>query len=129
VHRALSSALLLGILKEPVKNQHVRTLLDKLVAVMSELSLTLGPFEVSAPIARSLSALRRLNSQAVRGVRSGGSVDGNVQVLWREGECEGSAMSNESPLSVSPAPDKSNDGSPYALMDKILWGTHRISSV
>jgi hypothetical protein len=129
VHRALSSALLLGILKEPVKNQHVRTLLDKLVAVMSDLNLTLGPSEVSAPITRSLSALRRLNSQAVGSVCPGGSVDGNLQVLWREGESEASSMSNEPPFSVSPTPDKSNGGSPYALMDKILWGTHRISSV
>jgi hypothetical protein len=116
LHRALSSALLLGILKDPVKNQHIRTLLDKLILVMSDLSSTLDPFEVSGPIIRSLEALRRLNSQGVGSMLSGGNTSGNSLVF------EASSMSNESvPLSR----DKSSDGSPYALMDKILWGTHR----
>jgi hypothetical protein len=126
MHRALSSALLLGILEDPVKNQHVRTLLDKLILVMSDLSSTLDPSEVSGPIIRSLEALGRLNSQGVGSMLSGGNTSGNSPVLWREGEFEASSMSNES---VSLSRDKSNDGSPYALMDKILWGTHRTPSI
>jgi hypothetical protein len=127
IHRALSSALLLGILKEPAKNQHVRTLLDKLVMVMSDLSLTLDPSEISAPITRSISALRRLNSQAVGNVRSGGNAGGDLPVFWKESEFEASSMSNESLMSVSLSSDNSNDGSPYALMDKIIWGAQRIT--
>ena len=96
VHRALSSALLLGILNEPVKSQRVRTLLDRLIAVMSDLSLTLDPSEVSAPIIRSISALRHLNSQEVGKGALGHNLD---------------------------------ESSPYALMDKILWGTQRMSPI
>lgn len=127
IHRALSSALLLGILREPVKNQRVRTLLDKLVMVMSDLSLTLDPSEISAPITRSISALRHLNSQAAGNARSGGNAGGDFPVFWKEGEFEASSMSNESLMSVSLSSDNSNDGSPYALMDKIIWGAQRIT--
>jgi len=129
LHRALSSALLLGILKDPVKNPHVRTLLDKLILVLSDLNSTLDPSEVSGPILRSLSALRRLNSQSVGSMHSGGNTSGKSPVSWGEGEFEASSMSNESSISVPLTRDKSNEGSPYALMDKILWGTHRMSSI
>jgi hypothetical protein len=129
MHRALSSALLLGILKGPVQNQRVRTLLDKFILVMSDLSSTLDPSEVSGPITRSLAALRHLNSQGVGSMRSGGNIIGNSPVLWREGEFEVFSVSNELSTLVSLSGDKSNDGSPYALMDKILWGEHRTPSI
>jgi hypothetical protein len=65
------------------------------------MSLTLDPSEISAPIMRSISALRRLDSQAVGNVRSGGNAGGDLPVFWRESKFEASSMSNESLLSVS----------------------------
>jgi hypothetical protein len=129
VHRALSSALLLGILKEPIKNQHVRTLLERLITVMLDLSLTLDPSEVSAPITRSISALQRLNSQNVMKVAPGRNAGRNSPVFSKECDSEGSSMFNESSLIIPSFSDRSNEGSPYALMDKILWGTQRMSSM
>jgi hypothetical protein len=129
VHRALSSALLLGILKEPAKNQRVRTLLERLITVMSDLSLTLDPSEVSAPIIRSISALRRLNSQEVGGVAAERNAGRNSSVCWKEGGSEAPSTFDEPLLITSSISDKSNEGSPYALMDKILWGTQCMSSM
>jgi len=126
VHRALSSALLLAILKVPIQNQHVRTLLDRLITSMSDLSSTLDPSEVSAPVARSILALRRLTLQELGKALPKRNIGDNAQVFWKEGESDASPMSNWSPLSTSLAPDNSNEGSPYALMDKILWGTQNI---
>jgi hypothetical protein len=129
VHRALSSALLLGILKEPVKNRHVRTLLDRLITVMSDLSLALDPSEVSAPITRSISALRRLNPQEVGGVTSGHNLDESSPTSWKLRNFKLSPVASESSASTSSAPDRSIEASPYALVDKILWGTQHMSSI
>lgn len=129
VHRALSSALLLGILREPVKNQRVRMLIDKLVVIMSELSLTVDPSEASAPIARAMSALSRLNYQEVGKARAGRNEDQISAILWTGGDSEASSTSNGQSFAGSPTTDNSTDGSPYALMDKILWGSQRTTSL
>jgi len=93
VHRSLGSALLLGILKEPTRNERVRIMLDKLIAAM----LTMEYFDVSdvpAPIRRAVDALTRLN-------RAGESARGEA------------ASSTES---------VSDEASPHAQMNHILWG-------
>ena len=123
VHRALSSALLLGILRQPARNQRVRMLLDRLITVMSDLSMSLDPSEVSAPITRSVSALRHLNSQEVEIVHSGLPAGGISPVCWKESDSEASSMLMAPSRSITSTPDKANEVSPYALMDKILWGT------
>ena len=125
VHRSLSSALLLGILKEPNRNQRVRILLEKLITVMSEVTSTLDPSEISAPIARSVWALRLLNSQDIKRERKQ-----TVPSIpnWNEMSPNMLSMFNEPWYSNASASDTSNEGSPYMLMDNILWGTQRMSS-
>jgi hypothetical protein len=128
VHRSLSSALLLGILKEPTRNQRVRTLLEKLIAVMSDVISTLDPSEISAPITRSVWALRLLNSQDIKRTPIERSQTGYSTVNWNEINPKVLSMFNESSHSSASTSDTSTEGSPYMLMDNILWGTQRVSS-
>jgi len=123
VHRSLSSALLLGILKEPSKNERVRLLLDRLIMVILDLNSSLDPAEVSAPIMRSVVALRRLNSRNAEELRLRCSADGISPTSWNDGHSKASLMFNEYSNPASLATDSSNEGSPYVMMDKILWGT------
>lgn len=125
VHRSLSSALLLGILKEPIRNQRVRTLLEKLIAVMSDVTSTLDPSEISAPITRSISALRLLSSQDIKRAPIERKQTAYSTINWNEVNLNVLSVFNESPHSTS---DTSNEGSPYMLMDNILWGTQHVSS-
>jgi hypothetical protein len=127
VHRSLSSALLLGILKEPIKAQHVRILLDKLIAVMSDVSSTLDPSELSAPITRSVSALRLLNSQDVESAHIGRNLSASLTTMWNEGNPKVSSVVNDSSQSTPSVCDNSSQGSPYAVMENILWGRQRVS--
>jgi len=122
VHRALSSALLLGILKEPGKNVRVRTLLDTLIAVILDLNSSLDPSELPAPLVRSVVALRRFNSQNAEQLRLQQSTGGTLPTSWNDGDAKAPWMFGESSHPVS-ACDGSSEGSPYVLMDKILWGT------
>ena len=125
VHRSLSSALLLGILKEPTRNQRVRILLEKLIAVMSDVTSTLDPSEVSAPIARSVEALRLLNS---RDIKREHKPTGYSAANWNDVNPNLLSIFNEPSHSNASASDTSNEGSPYMLMDNILWGTQHVSS-
>jgi hypothetical protein len=125
VHRSLSSALLLGILKEPIRNQRVRTLLEKLIAVVSDVTSTLDPSEISAPIARSVEALRLLNSQDIKRERR---QTGYSTTNWNDVNPNLLSIFNEPSHSNASASDTSNEGSPYVLMDNILWGTQHMSS-
>lgn len=63
VHRALSAALLLGILGEPLRSQRTYELLRRLMVIMHDGA---GPGqqveELSAPVARSISALNKLTA-------------------------------------------------------------------
>lgn len=121
VHRALSSALLLGILEEPPGNQQVRTLLDRLIGVISELSTTLEPSEVSAPIARSIAALRLLNSRESGTVRSGQLTGLDLPIYWHSNDSGMSSTQYESGYSAD-SNIGSEEGSPHTLIDKIMWG-------
>jgi len=60
VHRSLSSALLLGIMKASARDNRIRSLLERLVAVMSSLEY-MDASEVPGPVARAVSALVQLN--------------------------------------------------------------------
>lgn len=128
VHRSLSSALLLGILKEPVRNQRVRTLLEKLIAVMSDVTSALDASEISAPITRSVWALRLLNSQDIKRAPIERRQTGYSTINWNEVNPNVLSMFNEPSHSNASTSDTSNGGSPYMLVDNILWGTQRVSS-
>lgn len=117
IHRGLSSALLLGILKQPRQNQRVHLLLDKLVAVMTSINSSEDPTEVSAPISRAIAALSRLNSDAKADRHGSKSVS---TATWEPGLTAEAIMHPEKQaedLERKP----SSEGSPYEVMEKILW--------
>jgi hypothetical protein len=60
IHRALSSALLLGILGEPVKSQRMCMLLERFLTVTSAIDSDLGSSELPGPVSRSISAISRM---------------------------------------------------------------------
>lgn len=74
LHRALSSALMLGILGEHARSERARKLLSRFINVMADITNNLDPQEISTPIQRGLAALSKLNiqdpreSQAVNGI-------------------------------------------------------------
>jgi len=123
IHRALSSALLLAIMKEPIKNRRVHTLLEKFMTVMSDVNSDLGPSELPAPVSRSLSALRSL---VALHTPSQSQIPGEPSILSTKGpeDLAGPSWSvEESPVATSSVSGSSGDNSPYAVRDRILWGS------
>lgn len=92
VYRSLSSALLLGILKNLPHGDEVQLMLDNLVSVMSTFASE-DSSEVPAPITRGVAALARLK------------VDVSVEVFVND-----------------PGSTDSSETSPHAQMHNILWG-------
>jgi hypothetical protein len=122
VHRALSSALLLAILREPVKNQRVWTLLERFLTVMSALDSDLGTSELPAPVSRSISALRRLIGLHDGTQSTPQSQSGAEHVKGREDEGETLWAIERSSLTVSSSSESTGESSPYTVRDRILWG-------
>ncbi|GAM86568.1 hypothetical protein ANO11243_045820 [Dothideomycetidae sp. 11243] len=60
LHRALSSALLLGILAEHQHNDRCRRLLSRFIGLMGDMTSGVEPAELAAPMTRAISALRKL---------------------------------------------------------------------
>lgn len=60
LHRALSSALLLGILGEHKSNDRCRRLLSRFIGLMGDMTSGVDPAELAAPMTRAISALRKL---------------------------------------------------------------------
>ncbi|KAK5114500.1 hypothetical protein LTR62_002435 [Meristemomyces frigidus] len=127
VHRALSSALLLGILGEHLRNERARRLISRFMVVMSDLTDAMDPQEISAPVQRGLAALGKLrihdrsdnytgNSAALTGVGDAASVTS-----------EGSNRIDHAADLVTPSMDGQSvlgeDHSPYAVLNSILWGS------
>jgi hypothetical protein len=82
---------------------------------MSSFTSTVDPSEMSAPITRAISAITKLNSIGTARRRSG-SLASELSFS------EGLQLSNISSPLVDSA-DRSDNGSPHALMSKILWGS------
>ena len=61
VHRALSCALLLGIMGEHARNERCRRLLGRFVALIGDITGSVDPQEIAAPMGRAIAALRRLD--------------------------------------------------------------------
>ena len=120
--RALSSALLLGIIKEHAKNQRVHTLLNDLLTVMTNLNSDTVPSEVPAPIARATAALGKFlhSSDAMEVDNPQWSGHASMQ-----GDRDGSRSYDTSAFnSPTMTPGKSPHGtSPFSLLGDILWGT------
>jgi hypothetical protein len=125
VHRSLSSALLLGILGEPVKNERARTLLTKLITVISEAFSGVDPSEMSAPLSRSIAALQKMEvhetpvqSTTISPILQsfvGGFEDLSNPV---------SVFISGSTASLSPQLlySSGDEPSPYSLLNTIIWG-------
>lgn len=60
VHRALSSALLLGIMREHAHNDRCRKLLGRFIGLMGDMTSGVNPAELAAPMTRAIEALRKL---------------------------------------------------------------------
>lgn len=116
VHRSLSSALLLGILREPGRNERVHGLLTKLVSVLSNINAGTEPLESSGPITRSIEALKRFLPVQVGmpGFSSVGTAGSSVM--------EEFSTPSTFAASGSPYVSNSDEHSPYSIMDSILWG-------
>jgi len=128
-HRGLSSALLLGILGEPVRNARAQALLNEFIKVMTTASSSgASANELSAPIQRSVSALRKLSTTESRTPKIMEDVSGTVPMPAVEPTdmfAASNALMNydESQFFIpSPLSGFEDESSPYALMDSIIWG-------
>ncbi|KIW19497.1 hypothetical protein PV08_00069 [Exophiala spinifera] len=118
MQRALSSALLLGIIREHTKSSHVHALLQDLLTVMTNLNADTDPTEVPAPMARGIMALR-IFLQGPDAMESDNST-------WSFlGHDRGQKSQSETTSMASPTlSEKSPYGhSPFSLLGDILWGT------
>ena len=117
LQKALSSALMLSILQEPLRDSRVKSLLDRFMAVMMDLNSDLGPSELPAPLSRSISALSRLLALPAN---SNVSVCRALNQTFEPGqEPDEVAKNMKSPHSLS---SSASGGSLYTLRDSILWG-------
>ncbi|KAF2083786.1 hypothetical protein K490DRAFT_50828 [Saccharata proteae CBS 121410] len=130
VHRALSCALLLGILKEPERNERARMLLEKLISVLTEITAKVDPTELSAPINRGMLALRKLlnlHDPARTNSLMPTATSTPTMMGYSLEDINGAMLGgDETYLNHSPlVADLDSEASPYALMDSIIWGAKR----
>ena len=92
--RALSSALVLGVVGEAEVDEKVRSLLSQLLVCLQEImARNVDGTEISAPIKRWVATLSKLTSNR-----------------------------QSSSAGTSPLMELGSDDSPYARVDEILWG-------
>lgn len=127
VHRGLSCALLLGILGVHRHNERARKLIGRFVTLMSQITSTVDPTEVSGPVQRGIEALRKLKigddqtgtsfpeSMATPNDTSGTSVDANGDLKLDHSQIF--TPSNNSETSRE-------EFSPYSVLNTILWGNN-----
>ncbi|KAB8346018.1 hypothetical protein FH972_023070 [Carpinus fangiana] len=133
-HRALSSALLLGILGEPLRNPRAQQLLPDLINVLRNMA-TLTNSELSPPIARSISALSKLSASESRTPKTVDDWQQGNQVSQADENKMSQQQIDEAALSMgfdeagfflpNPLSGFEDESSPYALMDSIIWGGGR----
>lgn len=127
MHRALSSALLLGILGEHVRNERARRIIGRFIAVLGDITSSIDPQEISAPVQRGISALRKLRIQEPRPPHFGD--DTNIFASPNDGTStdeDGSLRLDHSAI-ITPANTESvgpegDEHSPYSVLNSILWG-------
>lgn len=141
VHRSVSCALLLGILKEPERNERTRMLLEKLISVLTDITSKVDPTELSTPVTRSMIALRKLlnmqdatkRQQTVMTPQPGmmQSATASSTPNWTGysiDDINGALVGDEAAFGLTQSPlmtDLDSEASPYALMDSIIWGVKR----
>lgn len=140
VHRALSSALLLGILGEPLRNSRAQELLTDLTSVLRTMA-SMTNSELSAPVARSVSALHKLSATESRTPKLPEDWQGQTQPTQTVHTSRGEDSKvtqpqlDEAALAMgfdesgfflpNPLSGFEDESSPYALMDSIIWGGNR----
>lgn len=110
LQRALSSALLLGIIGEHTRNERARRLVDRFASIMTGILNNIDPQEISAPIQRGVAALYELSSKDPRG---------------KESVVDGVAADPHASSIITPANSDGTleENSPYSVLNNILWGT------
>lgn len=118
---------MLGIIGEHSHNERARSHVSRFINIMTDMTNNLDPQEISAPIQRSLSALRKLNAFISRG---SGSV--NVDGFSFGGAQDGTAIDENGSLKLDQSamitPSNSDSAgleeerSPYSVLNTILWG-------
>lgn len=141
-HRALSSALLLGILGEPLRTTRAQTLLSDFIEAMTATTPGADGVELTAPIQRSLSALRKLSALESRTPKQLDLMDAQTNTTATTGGVSAVNPSPANPFDYSasstnlsslnfdessfwvpsPLSGFEDESSPYALMDSIIWG-------
>jgi hypothetical protein len=120
-HRALSSALLLGILREPKRNEKARMFLDKFVKCLYEVTSDIDPTEIAPPMKRSLEALTKLNNampvtpKPINTTAIAASTEPINFGDWN-------LLDSPSWMNTSPLLTVGSGDSPYTLIDQIIWG-------
>ncbi|KAK0268852.1 hypothetical protein LTR35_015274 [Friedmanniomyces endolithicus] len=139
MHRALSSALLLGILGEHTRSERARRLIGQFVTVIGDITNSVDPQEISLPFQRGLLALARLKVQEPGGGTTGGQYAGSGETATfigrhagngagREGEGTGGLPLPDQSALFTPADSSEHgsllgeDHSPYEVLNTILWG-------
>lgn len=105
LHRALGSALLIGIIGEHNRQERAKRLVNRFANVMADITNNLDPQEISSPIQRGLNALRKLTDPSMPMDTGIGKHDG--------------------PAVITPASSGSpgtEQYSPYSVLNSILWG-------
>ncbi|EMC95612.1 hypothetical protein BAUCODRAFT_71670 [Baudoinia panamericana UAMH 10762] len=123
-HRALSSALLLGILREHTRNDRARMLLARFMAVMIEITNSISAQEISAPLQRALSALSKLKIDEVQGQDEGYGPHVEGATSRSVGD-RGSKADHQATIITPAHSDGSSsleDHSPHSVLNSILWG-------
>jgi len=119
VHRALSSGLLLAIVKEHLRSERVQMLLERLIDVVSNLRSDTDTADISTPITRSISALSSLvDLDSERGLGKSKT----QQRQWVPGQSQMPTVVHES-LPTPTGSDNAKHSSPYKVRDQILWGS------
>lgn len=108
-------------------NTRARHLLGRFVAVINDVTANIDPSEVSAPLDRGISALRKLNIQESRTPRfvediATGRMQSNA-VDQKAASTDGSLQVDHSSIfTPSSAEGMDEEYSPYSVLNSILWG-------
>lgn len=111
---------MLCIVGEIARNERAHRLTDRFLNVMSDITNNIDPQEISAPIQRGLSALRKLGtgenrtSQVVDGIGERCGTPLAMTLL----NFNAASIVTPADSDTSPA----EDHSPYSVLNAILWG-------
>lgn len=120
LHRALGSALMLGIIGEHTRNERANRLIGRFLNVMSDITNNIDAQEISAPIQRGLSALQKLSSASNYEPPSADRSMTDVTTVDQNGSLKLDRDSIVTPADTASGTDEGR--SPYSVLNTILWG-------